>query len=444
MELSYRYIALRFICGICSAAAFSIPVPALAEELTGHPEWSDWVEQLDSDAFAEREQAQGKLLQLPVSALQWVETRLGRSEGRSLEHRRRLTRVVSHLRLRKANLRVERGTQVRLDFEHATPAQVLDELYRQAGGSLNPDGSEWAWESAAAPKPFQYQGSFWGAIDSLAEAMPPSKLAAQDSLLKASFNSWKPGDLNALSASDPAASAGVFRIRDAGIAVANSGKPDAFGITLMPAVEPSYEVLDLSVSLIAIRFDDGSALSSGKLPKRWSRKKYETHYSPAESFHWVLSREKMAREGCKTFEVDVVADLTVQRLTWHERAIPAKPHQYHDLNAISRFHVKRKNGSLLELGFEGSGRRPATLFDRQRYATSLIYLDDTGEAVPFRSRGTSSGPSSLGWRRSFRNEFALREPSRFRVLLPAESRRTILSCTLKGLAVPGTNTKGSS
>ena len=92
-------------------------------------------------------------------------------------------------------------------------------------------------------------------------------------------------------------SRGILRVRHARMALENSGGKDYLVVTLVPSVEPGYQVEGLGLAVKGLALEDGTLLEPIKKSLDWQAQSDGSQFSPAASFTWTFLLEKGVKLG---------------------------------------------------------------------------------------------------------------------------------------------------
>ncbi|MBI3831980.1 MAG: hypothetical protein HY291_20835 [Planctomycetes bacterium] len=249
-----RALLACFLLGSTPVSGEDAPAkPDLAKEADKQ------IARLDSTDFDERESALKKLQELDPAALPYLKSLVDSKRSLSEEVRGRLTMVVNALEAKRASGETVKGTTVSLRLSKAGPKEILQELAKQVHAEPLPD-----FETRLPAEPaadFNFTGSYWEAIDQLLRLYPPKdngKWTRENLAESRALNRWTAEDYDGCAL--PHAIAEVCRIRVGHVALERNAKGQALTLTLVPLVEPRYEVDKLKVQVDTFTLSAGKAL----------------------------------------------------------------------------------------------------------------------------------------------------------------------------------------
>ena len=286
------------------AAALSMIVFGLLAAFAGD-EFSDedqekalaLVGQLEADSFAKREAAANALGNLPATALPWLEELVEATGPTDVELRGRLKKIIMALKKRESELTLRNGTQVKIDLKAAKPSAVLEALKDQVGSSLTGARASSIWAKEQA-KDFSFEGSFWEAVDTLLEVYPPKTGGRENLGNEYRIGRWGEQDFKA--AQNSSVSNGILRVRHGRMALENTGGKDYLVVTLVPAVEPTYQIEEVALLVKGLALDDGTMIEPEKKICEWKAQYSSSRYNPGSVFTWIFPAEEGhgdARDG---------------------------------------------------------------------------------------------------------------------------------------------------
>jgi hypothetical protein len=391
------------------------------------------IPQLGGDSFAARVKAAKELEGLPAEAMPWLEARIDQCGADQVDLRTRLKAIARTLKKRGAEKMLRGGTQVAIDLKAAGPREVLDELTELAGISLTGANLGEVWDDEFA-KDFTFNGSFWAAVDAMLEAFPPGEAVREN--LGADYRMGRWGELDFRAAKHPSAIAGIVRVRHARMALENSGGKDYLVVTLVPNVEPSYQVESLALLVGGLTLEDGTILEPEKKVNEWKAQFSGSRYSPGGVFTWTFPLEKgLNLRGSATLEGAL--KLAVRRNFWCEADLPEDLDDPVMMNSSVELKVLERGDGRLKIQFEGKGSEPACFDDYELRKESYQLLDAAGEPLEFNVNSSSSG-GGKGWRNSYAGKIE-GDPAKVRANLPGAEQKMELKFRLKGLAMPGSS-----
>ena len=395
------------------------------------------IEQLEADSFADREAAVDELEKLPVSALPWLDEMIDHTRPTELELRSRLKSIVRSLKKRDAETSLRDGTATTVKLQGAQVDEFLEELELQNGSRLGRKGEGSIWKEKES-KDIDFSGTYWEAVDHLFELFPPP--AGEREAFSVSdyrFTSWTKADFFA--GTQPSVNAGILRVRHGRFALENSGGKDRLVLTLVPSVEPRYQVDELAILIKGIGFEDGTVLEPEDKVCRFetSRNSSSTRYNPVGSFTWVFPLEKgVSFKGAA--RVEAIADLEVRRLDWVETDLPEDLNEKVEMSSAVDFQVLEREEGRLKIEFEGSGQEPEHFDDYRLRDEAYKLFDADGNELEFNVNSTSSGGGGMNWRISFGGKID-GEAVRIRSRLPGGKQKVQMKFELDELPLPGSS-----
>ena len=393
------------------------------------------VAQLEADSFAEREAAADKLEKLPSGALPWLTEVVDGTPKTELELRSRLKSIIRSLKKKDAETGLRDGSKVVIKLEDAGPEDFIAELDLKTGSNLRVRRVKVDW-GKAEPKNIDFEGSYWDAIDHLFELFPPQaggreQFSDDDYRL----SSWTKEDF--LAAAQPSVNDGIVRLRHGRFALESSGGKDWLLLTMVPSVEPLYQVDEIALMIKKIVLEDGTELKPEEKICRFEGgdRGNGSEYNPASLFTWVFPLEKGTRlKG--VVEIEAIADVEVRRLDWIEVDLPEELNEKVKLNSSADLKVLERGDGRLKIEFEGSGNEPEAFDDYQLREEAYKVLDADGEELDFNVNSTSSGGGMKSWRTSFAGSIK-GDPVRLRTRLPGAAQKVQLKFKLEDLSLPG-------
>ncbi len=391
------------------------------------------IEQLASDDFSARIAAGAELEALPVEALPLFEEAIERCEPGELDLRARLKSIVRKLKLRSSEALLRTGTPVKIDLKAADPAEVLQALRGAVGISLTGTRQREIWDDEAE-RDFSFDGSYWGAVDAMMTRFPPGLAVRENLGAEYRLGRWGEADFHA--ASQPSASVGILRVRHARMALENSGGKDYLVVTLVPNIEPGYQVESLALLVRGLALEDGTVIEPEKKVQDWKAQFSGSRYSPGSVYTWTFPLEKgMQLRGAAG--IAGAAELVVRRNHWCEVDLPEDLDQAVAMNSSVELKVLERGDGRLKIQFEGKGSEPACFDDYELRKESYQVLDKDGEPLEFKVNSSSSG-GGRGWRNSYGGKIQ-GEPAKVRANLPGSEQKVELGFQLSDLAMPGSS-----
>ena len=391
------------------------------------------VGQLEADGFARREAALKALEALPITALPWLEELIDSAQPTDIELRSRLKSVVRTLKKRDAEVSLREGTQVKIDLKAAPPGDVLESLKEALGSSLTGDRAKSIWGKEVTAD-FSFEGSFWDAVDAMLETFPPEaggreNLGAEHRIGrwgKSDFSAWGNGSVNH----------GILRVRHGRMALENTGGKDYLVVTLVPSVEPTYQVEELSLMIRSLKLEDGTLLEPEKKICEWKSKYSGAKYSPSGVYTWIFPLEKgVVLRGAAALEG--IAKINARRLNWAEVDLPEDLDDPVSISSSVELKVLEREPGRLKIQFEGKGSEPACFDDYELRKEAYQVLDKEGKVLEFNVNSSSSGGGN-GWKNSYAGKIE-GEPARVRAKLPGGEQEVQLKFDLSDLPMPGSS-----
>ncbi|MGI9241678.1 MAG: hypothetical protein ACR2RV_12830, partial [Verrucomicrobiales bacterium] len=254
--------------------------------------------------------------------------------------------------------------------------------------------------------------------------------------LGAEYRLGRWGELDFLAADQPSASVGILRVRHARMALENSGGKDFLAVTLVPNVEPSYQVESLALLVRGLTLEDGSVIEPEKKVLEWKAQFSGARYSPGGTYTWIFPLEKGTNLKGPA-GIEGAAELIVRRNVWCEVDLPEDLDEAVSMNSSVELKVLERGDGRLKIQFEGQGSEPACFDDYELRKESYQVLDKDGEPLEFNVNSSSSG-GGRGWRNSYAGRIK-GEPARVRANLPGGEQEVKLNFSLSGLAMPGSS-----
>ena len=391
------------------------------------------VGKLESDGFAQREAAVRALETLPRTALPWLEELIGATGPADLELRSRLKSIVRTLKRRDAELSLKEGTRVKIDLKAAKPGAVLEALKEEVGASLTGARATSIWGLEAA-KDFSFEGSFWEAVDEMLRTYPPDSGERENLGGEYRMGRWSESDFKA--AENTSVNNGILRVRHGRMALENTGGKDYLVVTLVPSVEPTYQVEELALLVKGLALEDGNTIEPEKKICEWKSQYSGARYSPGGVYTWIFPLKKgMDLRGMAGLEG--VAKIKARRLTWAEVALPEDLDDAVNMNSNVELKVLERGEGTLKIQFEGKGSEPACFDDYELRKEAYEVLDKDGKVLKFSVNSSSSGGGN-GWRNSYAGKID-GEPARVRAKLPGGEQEVQLKFDLFDLPMPGSS-----
>ena len=427
-----NHLTLSLVVGL--VLALSAAASRAGEFSPGDQEKAErLVGQLGADSFAARVAAVKDLEGLPAEALPWLEGRIDRCGAAEVDLRSRLKSIARTLKKRTSEEQLRGGTKVKIDLKAAGPKDVLAALDEVAGMSLTGAGLGEIWEHEFE-KDFSFEGSFWGAVDAMLESFPPADAIREN--LGAEYRLGRWGELDFRAASHPSVSMGIVRLRHARMALENSGGKDSLVVTLVPSVEPCYQVESLALLVSGLTLQDGTLLEPDKKVQEWKAEYRGSRYSPGGVYTWIFPLEKGVRlRGVAS--LDGAAKLVVRRNQWCEVDLPEDLVDPVMMNSSVELKVLERGDGQLKIQFEGKGSEPACFDDYELRKEAYKVLDTEGKVLEFNVNSSSSG-GGKGWRNSYAGKIE-GVPAKVRANLPGAEQEIELKFRLSDLAMPGSS-----
>ncbi|MFT4546631.1 MAG: hypothetical protein ACI8XO_000475 [Verrucomicrobiales bacterium] len=423
---TFVILAWLGICGAIAAQEFSSGDEEEAMAL---------IVKLEGETFIEREAAMTALEKLPASSLPWLGEMLELTGAKDVELRSRLKSILRTLKKRVAEKGLIEGTHVKIDLEAARPEDVLEALEEQVGSAFTNRQDLRGWMNGEKRK-FTFEGSFWEAVDALMEEFPQQE-AEREALSDSSYRMvrWRSADFKA--AAQSGVSNGIVRLRHARMALENNNGKDYLVVTLVPSVEPCYQVEGLELTLKGLALEDGTMLKPETKSKLWQSGSNGSQFSPAGTFTWIFPLEKgVALRG--TAGIEAAAKVSVRRLIWSEVGLPQDLNDPVEINGNVELQVLEREEGTLKVQFEGKGSEPAAFDDYQLRQEAYQILDKDGKRLDFQVRSTSSGGGGNSWRNSYGGKID-GEPARLKAHLPSGLQEVELKFDLSDLPMPGSS-----
>lgn len=252
-------------CGwlLSALASGAAEAPALPQDVV--QEIGRQIARLESSDFDEREAGLKKLRAMPREAVGHLKELLaGRDRKLSAEARGRIAMVINELEAQRLSGEAAEGSMVRLALQDAGPEEILAELGRQL--KLDRPLALPRKLKAAPKEDFSFNGAYWDAVDSLLKRYPP---LADEAWQRESLETHR--YINRLTAADfdpaalPHANAGICRVRAGRVALERLAGGQCLLLTLVPLVEPRFEVEYLSVHVDKVLLDAARSLKPQRL-----------------------------------------------------------------------------------------------------------------------------------------------------------------------------------
>lgn len=230
------------------------------------------IQRLGDETAEVRVEATKKLADMDLALLPWLENELKANEAKWEEEvKTRLRQVVAAMRVRAQTLRLRTGTPVDLHLNQTDPVAVLAALEKETG-IVSPAGLDaLPWRNDK--RDFQWRGSYWGAVEKIAELFPlgadPAGDLREDLTAARRLDRWLPADWRSLRS--PSVMAGLCRLRLARVAKEREKDRTFLTVTLLPAVEAGWFYEELTVTIDEALLDGKTKLllapAERKLPK---------------------------------------------------------------------------------------------------------------------------------------------------------------------------------
>ena len=391
------------------------------------------VGQLEADGFAKREAALNALETLPITALPWLEELIASTRPTEIELRSRLKSVVRTLKKRDAEVALREGTQVKIDLKAATPGDILESFKDILGSSLTGVRAKSIWGKEVTAD-FSFEGSFWDAVDGLLETFPPEPGGRENLGAEHRIGRWGESDFSA--SGNASVNPGILRVRPGRMALENTGGKDYLVVTLVPSVEPTYQVEELSLMVKGLTLEDGTELEPEKKICEWKSKYSGARYSPSGVYTWIFPLEKGVNlRGAAGLEG--IAKIKARRLNWAEVELPENLDDPVNISSSVELKVLEREAGRLKIQFEGKGSEPACFDDYELRKEAYQVLDKDGKVLDFNVNSSSSGGGN-GWRNSYAGRIE-GEPARVRAKLPGGEQEVQLKFNLADLPMPGSS-----
>jgi hypothetical protein len=391
------------------------------------------VERLEAESFANREAAVNELKKLPSEALPWLEELIGATGPVDIDLRSRLKSVVRTLKKRSAEESLRSGTQVKIDLKDVEPDEVLAALKGSLGSSLTGTNTRGIWEKKTK-NDFSFEGSFWEAVDAMLETFPPGRGEREDLSGEYRMGHWGVTDFKA--SENPSVNTGILRVRHARMALENNGGKDYLVVTLVPSVEPVYQVEALALLVKGLELEDGTMLVPEKKVQEWKAQQSGSRYSPGGVFTWTFPLRKGVDLG-GVAGIEGVAEIKLRRQIWAEVDLPEDLNDPVKMNSNVELQVLERDEGLLKIQFKGKGSEPACFDDYELRKEAYQVLDADGKILKFSVNSSSSGGGD-GWRNSYKGKID-GEPAKVRANLPGGEQKVQLEFRLSDLPMPGSS-----
>jgi len=266
------------------------------------------------------------------------------------------------------------------------------------------------------------------------EAFPPEQGGRENLGGEYRMGRWNANDFKA--APSTSANNGILRVRHARMALENTGGKDYLVVTLVPSVEPTYLVEELSLLVKGLALAGGTQIEPEKKICEWKSQHSGARYNPGAVFTWIFSLEKgTVLRGVAA--LDGVAKIKARRLTWAEVDLPADLDDPVKMNSNVELRVLERDEGSLKIQFEGKGSEPACFDDYELRNEAYEILDADGKVLKFNVNSSSSGGGN-GWRNSYSGKID-GVPARVRAKLPGGEQDVQLKFDLGDLPMPGSS-----
>lgn len=445
-----RSTAKCWMCGWLLGALTlrAVEAPALPQDVI--QEIEKQVARLESADFDEREAGLKKLRALPREAMSHLKSMLvsrGQERKLSPEARGRIAMVINELEAQRLSGEAAEGSPVKLALKAAGPEEILAELSRQlklgqpleAPRKLKADSKE----------DFNFEGTYWDAVDRLLQRYSPQLDEQwQRESLEAHrlVTRWTAADFDPMAL--PHANAGICRIRVGRVALERTAGGQSLMLTLVPLVEPRFEVEHMTVHLDKVLLDATRSLKPQRLGAAtrakvtrggwggmvvWfgNRENQLTFmFSPATEATFSMPTNDLAttdRSITVSGELELgVREQEIETKTIRQVAQPCK------LSNGVTLTVREANG-VWEV--EGTTAPEARGTDSGQTFTACQFLDAndvwlTASSAGWRHKGSGKNLEIIA---SYK---VVGRPAKVRIVIPGKLREVLVPFTLKEVPLP--------